>query len=277
MKYELFFDATRTKTVTVLLWDEASKHCAVIDSVLDYDQFSGRTYTDSIEKLTSFIKQNGLKLEWILETHIHADHLTASHHLKQTLGGKIAIGKNITTVLEYWKNVFEDEEIKTSGEDFDKLFEDGEEFKVGSLPIKVIHTPGHTPACIAYYVAGHLFVGDTIFSPTVGTARTDFPGGSAAELYRSIQKIFNLPEETKIIVGHDYPNDITKPNMVTTVEEEKKSNVLINKNTSFEEFVKKREEKQKNSAVPMLILPSLHVNLRAGRLPKFIKIPVNKI
>ena len=277
MKYEFFYDASRTKTVTVILWDSKTLKAAIIDSVLDYESASGKTYTESADKLIDFIKQNGLSLEWILETHIHADHLTASYYLKQKLGGKTAMGKGFLKVLEYWKPVFEDDEIKDDGSQFEKLFEDGEEFLIGNLTVKAFNTSGHTPACISYYVEECLFSGDTIFSPAIGTARTDFPGGSSADLYNSIQKIFALPENTKIFVGHDYPEDITKPVIITTVKQQKGENILLNANTTLEEFILKRESRQKKLPVPTLLFPALHVNLMAGKLPKFIKIPLNKI
>jgi glyoxylase-like metal-dependent hydrolase (beta-lactamase superfamily II) len=277
MKYEFFYDANRTKTVTVILWDSKTLKAAIIDSVLDYDSAAGKTYTESADKLIDFIKQNNLSLEWILETHIHADHLTASHYLKQKLGGKTAMGKGFLKVLEYWKPVFEDEEIKDDGSQFEKLFEDEEEFSIGNLKVKVINTPGHTPACVSYYVENCLFSGDTIFSPSVGTARTDFPGGSSIDLYNSIQKIFALPENTKIFAGHDYPSETTKPVIITTVKQQKGENILLNAKTSLEEFTAKREERQKKLPVPTLLFPALHVNLMAEKLPKFIKIPLNKI
>lgn len=275
MKCEFFYDANRTKTITAVVFDSSTASCAVIDSVLDYDQSSGKTYTESADKVLKFIQSNNLKLDWILETHIHADHLTASYYLKEKLGGKTGIGKNIIKVLKYWKPVFEDEEMREDGSAFDKLFEDGEEFMLGNLKVKTIHTPGHTPACVVYHIEDHLFVGDTIFSPSVGTARTDFPGGSSQDLYNSIQKLFKLPDTTKIVVGHDYPQDVTKPTIITTIAEQKKNNILLNATTNLEDFTAKREERQKKLGVPTLILPSLHVNLRAGQLPKFIKIPIN--
>ncbi len=276
MKYELFYDKERTKTITSIVWDEKTNKCAIIDSVLDYNQNSGRTFFQSADALIEFIKSKNLTLEWILETHIHADHLTASDYIQKKLGGKKGIGSKIKEVIAFWKEIFEDEEMKTDGSNFDKLFEDGEEFSIGSLKVKAIHTPGHTPACLIYKVEDFIFAGDTIFSPNVGTARTDFPGGSSEALYNSIQKLFKLPDETKIVVGHDYPKEGESPMLITTIKEEKAKNIMLNELTSKEEFVAKREERQKNLPIPTLLLPSLHVNLRAGLLPKFIKIPVNK-
>ena len=201
----------------------------------------------------------------------------ASQYLKEKVGGKIAIGENIKKVLKYWKVVFEEPSMLEDGSAFDHLFKDGEIFKIGDLKVEVIYTPGHTPACVAYYLEGHLFAGDTLFSPTIGTARTDFPGGSSTDLYNSIQKIFKLPDETKLVVGHDYPADVGNPTIVTTIREQKAFNVLLNEMTTLEEFTLKREERQKKLAVPTLLFPSIYVNLMAGKLPKFIKIPINKI
>jgi glyoxylase-like metal-dependent hydrolase (beta-lactamase superfamily II) len=274
MKVEIFYDSESTKTATFILVDDATKKCAIIDSVLDYNQNEGKTFTKNADKLISFIMQHSLTLEWILETHIHADHLTASHYIQSKLGGKIAIGENIKKVLEYWGPIFEDD-IPLDGSQFNHLFKEGEEFKIGNLKAKVIFTPGHTPACISYYIEDCVFSGDTLFSYDVGTARTDFPGGNSAELYKSIQKLYKLPEETKLYVGHDYPQDPSKPVILTTIKEQKKNNILLNENTKIDDFVQKREERQKTLPVPTLIFPALFVNLMAGRLPKFIKIPIN--
>jgi glyoxylase-like metal-dependent hydrolase (beta-lactamase superfamily II) len=276
MKIEIFYDAVRTKTASFILIDEASNKCAVIDSVLDYDQNAGKTFTESADKIIDFIKKQNLELEWILETHIHADHLTASHYIKSKLGGKTAMGENIKKVLEYWVPIFE-EDIPIDGSQFDYLFKDGEEFKIGNLKAKVIFTAGHTPACASYYIEGCIFSGDTIFSYNVGTARTDFPGGSSVELYNSIQKLYKLLDETKLYVGHDYPQDTSKPVIETTIGEQKRRNILLNEKTTLEEFVEKREARQKSLPVPTLLFPALFVNLMAGRVPKFIKIPVNMI
>ena len=274
MKVEIFYDAVATKTATFVVIDEDTKKCAIIDSVLDYNQNAGKTSTESADKIISFIKQNALILEWILETHIHADHLTASHYIQSQIGGKIAIGENIKKVLGYWVPIF-DEDIPLDGSQFNHLFKDGEEFKIGNLSAKVIFTPGHTPACASYYIEDSIFSGDTLFSYGIGTARTDFPGGSSVELYNSIQKLYKLPDETKLYVGHDYPQDPSKPVILTTIGEQKKQNILLNANTTLEEFVQKREARQKTLPVPTLIFPALFVNLMAGKLPKFIKIPVN--
>lgn len=277
MKVEIFFDSEKTKTATYVVTDLKNKKCAVIDSVLDYDQASGSTYTENADKVIKFIQINNLELEWILETHVHADHLTASQYIKSKLGGKIAIGENIKKVIEFWKPIFQDDNIKEDGSQFDKLWTDNEEFKIGEINAKVIYTPGHTPACVSYLIEGHLFTGDTIFSPSVGTARTDFPGGSSENLFDSIQKLYTYPDEIKVCVGHEYPKNHSEPVIITTIGAEKQNNISINKNTKKENYVAKMQAKQINNPVPQLILPSLHVNLLAGKLPKFIKIPLNII
>lgn len=277
MKVEIFFDSKRTKTATYVVTDLKNKKCAVIDSVLDYDPASGSTYTENADKVIKFIQINNLKLEWILETHVHADHLTASQYIKSKLGGKIAIGENIKKVLEFWQPVFADDDIKIDGSQFDKLWKDNEEFTIGDLKVKVIHTPGHTPACVSYLIEDYLFTGDTIFSPLVGTARTDFPGGSSEDLFDSIQKLYKLPDSTTVCVGHEYPDKNAEPVIITTIGEQKSNNSSVNQNTNKEEYVSKMNAKQVNKPVPQLILPSLHINLLAGKLPKFIKIPVNAL
>ncbi|QED23781.1 MBL fold metallo-hydrolase [Candidatus Deianiraea vastatrix] len=276
MNVEVFFDGKRTKTATFVVSDKKTRECAVIDSVLDYDQNSGATYTELADKVIKFITVNDLKLKWILETHVHADHLTASHYIASKLGGKVGIGRNILKVLEYWAPIFDDKEIKLDGSQFDVLFDDGQEFSIGELPVQVIYTPGHTPACVTYYVGKKaIFTGDTIFSPLVGTARTDFPGGSSAQLFDSIQKLYKLPDETLVFVGHEYPQKDSDPVILSTIGKEKATNVSINSQTKKQDYVAKMNKLQVNLPVPQLILPSLQVNLRAGILPKFIKIPLN--
>lgn len=277
MKVEIFFDSKRTKTVTYVITDTKSRQCAIIDSVLDYDPASGSTYTESADKVIKFIQINNLKVEWILETHIHADHLTASQYIKSKLGGKIAIGANIKKVLAYWQSIFDDINIKKDGSQFDILWKDGDDFQIGNINVRVIYTPGHTPACISYLINDYLFTGDTIFSPLIGTARTDFPSGSSDDLFHSIQKLYQLPNETKVCVGHEYPAQDTEPVIITTIGEEKRNNISVNQTTKKEDYIAKMNIRQTNNPVPQLILPSLHVNLLAGKLPKFIKIPVNVI
>ena len=275
MKVEIFFDSKRTKTASYVITDTKTKKCAIIDSVLDYEPTSGKTYTENADKIIKFVQVNLLQVEWILETHVHADHLTASQYIKSKLGGKIAIGENIKKVLQHWKPIFEDCDMKDDGSQFDKLWQDGEEFKIGILTAKVIATSGHTPACVSYLIEDYLFTGDTIFSPAVGTARTDFPDGSSEELFDSVQKLYKLPNSTKVCVGHEYPEKDAEPVIITTIGEEKKHNASINEHTKKEDYVAKMNAKQINKPVPQLILPALHVNLLAGKLPKFIKIPVN--
>lgn len=277
MKLEIFFDYKRTKTVTYVIIDEETSKCAIIDSVLDYDLSSGNTFTENADKIIKFIQINNLEVEWILETHVHADHLTAAQYLKSKLGGRVAIGENIKKVINYWKEIFEEDDMMEDCSHFDKVWKEDEEFFIGNLKVRVIFTPGHTPACVSYYVGGYLFTGDTLFSPLVGTARTDFPGGSSEDLFDSIQKIYELPDETKICVGHEYPKGDSQPIIISTIGEEKQNNVSINENTKKKDYALIMQLKQTNLKVPELILPSLYVNLLAGNVPKFIKIPINAI
>lgn len=279
-----FFDSD-TATFTYVVNDVTTNRAAIIDSVLDYDQYSGRTSTKSAQQIIDYVKENNLFVDWILDTHIHADHITASHYLKDKLGGKIGIGAKIKDVLTVWVPIFNTtKDTSLDGSQFDHLFEDGEIFKLGNIDVKVIHTPGHTPACSSYFFEDAIFVGDTIFMPDVGTARTDFPGGSASVLYDSIEKILNLPEDTRIFVGHDYPNDNRDVMYVTTVKEQKEKNILINKKILKDEYVTMRNKRDEGKAVPKLLLPSIQANLRAGTFGvsednnvKYIKIPVDKI
>lgn len=284
MKIQNFYDKD-TATFTYVVSDDASRKCAVIDSVLNYDMNSGRTSTISADLVISYIKENNFDLEWILETHIHADHLTASNYLKEKLGGKTAIGDKITEVLKFWVPFFNiEEDTPINASQFDNLFADGEKFKIGNLEVQVIHTPGHTPACVIYKIEDAVFVGDTIFLPRMGTSRTDFPGGSAKTLYASIQKILALPQETRIFVGHDYPESGKEPECVCSIANQKQNNIMINDKISEEEYVAARTKRDATLAVPRLIMPSIQINLRAGKLPKpekngssYIKIPLNKI
>lgn len=278
-----FFDQ-ETATYSFVVADQSTKACAVIDSVLNYDLSSGKVTTKSADQLIEYINSQGFIVEWILETHIHADHLTASDYLKHKFPqAKTGINAKIKNVLKFWTEVFNDHDTKLDGSQFDVLFEDRQEFKIGSLNCKVMQVLGHTPACTIYNVENNLFVGDVIFQPDVGTARTDFPGGSPEQAYDSLQKILSFPDETKIYCGHDYPTKDRKENCVSTVKEQKEKNILINKNISKEEFIKTRTARDTGKAVPKLLLPSIQVNIRAGRLPEkenngisYIKIPVNK-
>jgi glyoxylase-like metal-dependent hydrolase (beta-lactamase superfamily II) len=284
MQIKTFFDKN-TSTYSYVVNDITTKECAVIDPVLDYDMYSGKVTYNSADTIISYIKENDLKLKWILETHAHADHLTSSHYIKEKIGGSIAIGENIKKIIQYWTKIFNTyEDTPQDGSQFDRLFKDGENFKIGNIDVKVINTPGHTPACVSYIMEDCVFVGDTIFMPYVGTARTDFPGGSAEILYESIQKIFSLPDHTKIYTCHDYPPEGKEAGCLSTVSEQKNSNVMINNSISKENFIKLRNAKDEGKAVPKLLLPSIQINIRAGNLGKaeinktnYIKIPLNKI
>ena len=282
MHVESFYD-TRTSTLTHVVVDEETKKCATIDSVLDYDQDAGRFYTESADKVVQYIQDNNLENEWILETHIHADHITGAFYLKGKIGGKTAIGTRIKEVLELWVPIFElVDEVPLSGEQFDKLFEDGEKFNIGTLNAEVFQTPGHTPACSTYHIEDSVFVGDTVFNPNLGTARCDFPGGSADDLYQSIQRIYALPEDTFIYLCHDYPKGDDQPLVRTTIGEQKKNNIMLNGNTAREEYVEKRTARDNTLAVPKLLFPSIQTNIRLGDFGdksevtgfRYIKIPV---
>lgn len=279
-----FFD-NDTATVTYVVSDSETKQCAVIDSVHNFDLHSARLSTQSADQVLGYINDMSLKVEWILETHIHADHLTAASYIKERVGGKIAIGENIKGVLAYWLPIFNTQsDTPADGSQFDVLFKGGQKFNIGNLEVTVIHTPGHTPDCISYHIGDAIFVGDTIFMPYVGTARTDFPGGGADTLYHSIQKILSLPGETRIFTCHDYPLNGASPAWESTVALQKKQNSMINDSVTEEAFVLARNKKDENKSVPKLLLPSIQVNLRAGRLgnkesngTQYIKLPVNII
>lgn len=284
MKIQNFYDKD-TATFTYVISDDVTKKCAIIDSVLNYDINSGRTATISADLVIAYVKENNLSLEWILETHIHADHLTAASYIKEKLGGKIAIGEKITEVLEFWVPIFNtSKDTPLNASQFDHLFKDGEKFAIGNLQVQAIHTPGHTPACSVYLVEDAIFVGDTIFLPRMGTARADFPGGSAKTLYVSIQKILSLPENTKIFVGHDYPEAGKEPQCNCSVADQKQSNIMVNNKINEEEYVAARTKRDATLAVPKLILPAIQINLRAGKLgepeengAQYLKIPLNRI
>ncbi len=278
-----FFDQT-TYTVTYILSDKQSKECAIIDSVLDFDPVSGRTKTDCADKLVEYIESNQLKTRWILETHAHADHLSAASYLKQRLGGKTAIGRKIQEVQSTFRDPFNLEpEFRADGSQFDQLLDDSDEIKIGETAIQVLHTPGHTPACLSYKVEQAIFVGDTLFMPDFGTARTDFPGGDAETLYHSIQKILALPDDTKILVGHDYKapgRDFYA--WETTVALQKANNIHINDRVTEQQFVECRNTRDASLAMPALILPAVQVNIRAGEMPpkenngvSYLKLPIN--
>lgn len=279
-----FFDPA-TWTVTYVVYQEGRPECAIVDSVLDYDAKSGRTATASADKVIAFVRERGLRVEWILETHAHADHLSAAPYLKHHLGGRLAIGQDIRRVQGVFKKLFNLEpEFRLDGSQFDHLFEDGEMFAIGGLTGKAIHVPGHTPADMAYQIGDVVFVGDTLFMPDVGTARCDFPGGNAHELYRSIRKLLDLPGETRLFMCHDYPPEGRGPAWETTVRDERNRNVHVHDGVTEEAFVAMRQARDATLAMPTLILPSVQVNIRAGELPppeengvRYLKIPLNAV
>ena len=284
-KVKAFFDEA-TFTVTYIVYDDVGGHCAVIDSVLDYDPRSGRTSTTSADAVIAFVNEHALKVQWLLETHAHADHITAAPYLQKKVGGLIGIGKHIQEVQGVFKKVFNLEpDFSMSGDQFDHLFSDNEEFNIGKLTVKALHVPGHTPADIAYLVEDQIaFVGDTLFMPDIGTARCDFPGGDAHTLYQSVQRILNLPQETRLYMCHDYPPDSRKPKWETTVKEEREKNIHIHEGVTEEEFIVMRKQRDETLAMPTLILPSIQINIRAGELPapesnglSYLKIPLNGI
>lgn len=278
-----FFDP-QTWTYTYVVYESKGSPCIVIDSVLNYDPKSGRTKTDSADEVISFIKDNQLRLEWILETHAHADHLTAAPYIQEKLGGKIAIGDHITTVQSVFKGVFNLDDIAVDGSQFDVLIKEGEPIAFGNLSFKALYVPGHTPACMAYEIGDSIFVGDTLFMPDVGTARCDFPGGSASNLYRSIQSILKYPPSTKLYMCHDYPPNGRPPEYQSTVADQKKSNIHVHDGVTEEQFVAMRNKRDAGLEMPVLILPSIQVNIRAGHMPKpegngtaYLKIPLNAL
>lgn len=279
-----FFDAA-TNTVSYVVNDPASRQAAIIDPVLDFDPASGRTDTGSADKLIAFIREHKLHLEWILETHVHADHLTAAPYLRDRLGGQIAIGENVVSIQDTFRDVFNLDDVATDGSQFDRLFSADDTFGVGAIEARVLYTPGHTPACVTYVIGDAAFVGDTLFMPDFGTARTDFPGGDAAALYDSIQKIFALPGATRLFMCHDYKapgrDDFA---WETTVAEQRAANIHVNDSVSRSDFIAMREGRDKQLSMPKLILPSIQVNIRAGDLGPaedngvhYLKIPVDAI
>lgn len=275
-----------SETFSYVVADLTSGLAVIIDPVLDFDYKSGRTTTKSAEEILAYVEQKTFKVEWVLETHAHADHLSAAPFFKEKLGAKIGIGEHIQQVQGIFKQIFNlEKEFLPNGAQFDHLFKDGEELKVGSLSIKVMHTPGHTPADLAYIVNGKMaFVGDTLFMPDVGTARCDFPGGSAKTLYQSIKKLLSLPAETEIYICHDYPTQGRDHEYKTTVAEQLEHNIHVNTEISEDAFVQKREARDKTLSMPRLILPSIQVNIRAGQLPPkedngqvYLKVPINML
>ncbi len=280
-----FFEPN-TNTISYVVRDPSGRACAVIDSVLDFDYASGRTDTRSAEEIIAFIRAHDLEVQWLLESHVHADHLSAAPYIQQEMGGKIGIGEKIRVVQDTFGKVFnEGTEFQRDGSQFDRLFTEGDSFHIGQLRGDVLHTPGHTPACLTYVIGDAAFVGDTIFMPDFGTARCDFPGGSSGTLYESIQKILALPDETRIFVGHDYKAPGREDYAwETTVGEQKARNVHVGAGRSRDEFVEMRDARDATLAMPKLIIPSLQVNMRAGQMPPedeqgdvFLKVPVNKL
>lgn len=278
-----------TSTISYIVLDRSTQQCAIVDSVLDYDPKSGRTSTGSADTLVRRVHELGATVQWHLETHVHADHLSGAHLLKEQLGGEIGIGEQIRTVQLVFGKIFNaDDRFARDGSQFDRLFHDGDEFKIGSLNARVLHTPGHTPACLTYVVTDGTetvaFVGDTLFMPDYGTARCDFPGGDARTLYRSINKVLSLPPETKLYMCHDYrPND-RELRYVTTVAEERAQNIHVKDGISEDAFIAMRTQRDAQLAMPNLILPSVQINMRAGQLPepedngtRYLKIPLNAL
>ena len=278
-----FFDDA-TNTISYVVADPATNACAIIDSLLDYDQASGRTSTASAEKLIEFVSARSLSVEWIIDTHVHADHLTAAPFLREKLGGRTAIGERIADVQKVFSEIFnEGQSFHTDGSQFDHLFKDGETYELGSIKAIALHTPGHTPACMSHLIGDALFVGDTVFMPDFGTARCDFPGGDAGQLYDSIQTLFALPDETRMFLCHDYKapgrNEFV---WETSVGAQKRENIHVGGGVARDDFIKMRTARDATLSMPQLILPAVQINMRAGEMPppeeggkRFIKIPIN--
>jgi len=274
-----------TWTVTYVVYDQPGGSAAIIDSVLDYDPKSGRTRTASAQKVLDFVREQRLTVGWILETHAHADHLSAAPWLRDQLGGKIAIGGNIRTVQGVFKKIFNMEDsFSADGSQFDHLFSDGERFSIGALEGEVMSVPGHTPACVAYKIGDSVFVGDTLFMPDVGTARCDFPGGDAPTLYRSVRKLLSLPPETRLFMCHDYPPNGRPVAFECTVADQRARNIHVNDSVSEAQFVEMRTRRDATLDMPVLILPAVQINIRAGVMPppesngvSYVKIPLNAL
>ena len=279
-----FFDEN-TFTVTYVVADRDSGKAAVIDPVLDYEQSSGRTATDSADAVLAWISDHGLAVEWILETHVHADHLSGAPYIREKAGGRVGIGKDVAKVQDTFKGIFNITELATDGSQFDVLFDDGDTFDVGDIEGRVLHTPGHTPACVTYVIGDAAFVGDTLFMPDFGTARTDFPGGSARTLYQSIQRILGLPEDTRLFMCHDYKAPGRDEfAWETSVAEQRRANIHIHEGVSEDDFVAFREGRDAQLGMPALIIPSLQANIRAGDLPepedngvRYFKVPIDAL
>jgi glyoxylase-like metal-dependent hydrolase (beta-lactamase superfamily II) len=279
---EPFFDG-QTNTISYVLKDPDSNSCAVIDSVMDIDYAAGRIYYENANRIIEYIRANGLSLEWLIETHAHADHLSAAPYIQSKLGGRLGIGENIRIVQDTFGKVFnEGTEFQRDGSQFDRLFTDGDSYQIGTLTVHVMHTPGHTPACMTHVAGDAAFVGDTLFMPDGGSARADFPGGDARTLYRSIRRVLALPPETRLFMCHDYGPNGREIRWETTVADERAHNIHVRDGVSEDEFVQMRETRDRQLDMPKLIIPSLQVNMRAGKLPpkdkdgkSFLKVPVN--
>ncbi len=279
-----FFDEG-TNTISYVVKDPESVSCAIIDSVLDFDYSSGRTSTASADEIMAFVKDNGLKVEWLIESHAHADHLSGAPYLQEHLGGKLGIGADIIIVQEEFGKVFNaGTEFERDGSEFDQLFNDGDTYTIGNLEVFTMHTPGHTPACMTHVVGNAAFVGDTLFMPDGGTARADFPGGCARILYRSIKKVLDLPPEMRLFMCHDYGPNGREIRWETTVAEERANNIHVRDGVSEDEFYEMRTKRDETLSMPKLIIPSVQVNIRAGKLPKpedngirYLKIPVDTL
>lgn len=277
-----FFDAA-TNTVSYVLRDPASTACAVIDSVMDIDYAAGRITYDAADNIIDFIRQNGLSLEWLIETHVHADHLSGAPYIQGKLGGKIGIGANITIIQDTFGKIFnEGTAFQRDGSQFDQLFDDGDQYMVGTIPVLTLLTPGHTPACMTHIAGNAAFVGDTLFMPDGGSARADFPGGDARILYRSIRRVLSLPAEMRLFMCHDYGPNGRDIRWETTVAEQRAHNIHVHDGVTEDAFVAVREARDKTLGMPRLIIPSLQVNMRAGALPepddsgkRFLKVPIN--
>ena len=279
-----FFDAP-TNTISYIVRDPNSNSCAVVDSVMDIDYAAGRITHDGADRIIQTIQDKGWTLEWIIETHVHADHLSAAPYIQKKLGGKLGIGANITVVQDTFGKVFnEGTEFQRDGSQFDRLFKDGDSYQIGTMTVNVLHTPGHTPACMTHVVGDAAFVGDTLFMPDGGSARADFPGGDARTLFRSIHRVLELPGATRLFMCHDYGPNGRDIQWETNVADERAHNIHVKDGVSEDEFVKMRETRDATLAMPKLIIPSLQVNMRAGQLPPkddsgkaFLKVPVNAL
>jgi glyoxylase-like metal-dependent hydrolase (beta-lactamase superfamily II) len=279
-----FFEA-ETNTISYIVKDPASKACALIDSVMDIDYAAGRISYASADEMISFVKDNGLEVEWLIETHAHADHMSGAPYIQSKLGGRLGIGENIKVVQEVFGKVFnEGTEFQRDGSQFDRLFADGDTYRIGSMTAFTLYTPGHTPACMTHVIGDAAFVGDTLFMPDGGTARADFPGGDARQLYRSIKKVLSLPDGMRLFMCHDYGPGGREIRWETTVAEEKANNIHVRDGISEDEFVKMRTERDATLDMPKLIIPAIQVNIRGGQLPeadetgkRFLKVPVNEL